>query len=265
MFNFQESLRNEQILEETDLSPDDEFSDEYAGEHTEEIEAMCWQMAHEADRRERMEQDAGRQVEKYQREMRFHGAKYREMKTELTGIFREGTEMLYTPEVYQAVANGMLSTLGVEEERLPKVRLITDERELRRVEEREQTEITAKGRYVPPRSTKHDSKQGRRNGRIDIFLPNFRGELEPEQVLTTLGHECYHAYQENRLQGRIEPETLGEAVASVAYKYGKAEYVKAKRARISYRRQGFETSARLFGEQAMPATFDVIQEAIKES
>jgi len=280
MFDLRESLRKKQIVTETKLSPDDAFSEEYMNAHEEEIGAICEQMASEPERRECMEHDAGRQIENYQREMRFHGEKYGEMKAELTEVFRGGAELLYTPEVYKAVAAGILTTLGVSEGRLPEVRLVADEEEIGQIEEAERVKmITARGRYVSPlfkkdgetkeererRAGKYVNEQARRNGQIDIFLPNFHGELEPEKVFTTLGHECYHAYQENRLRGKIEPKTFGEAVAMVAYKYGKAEYVAARRSGTSYRRQGYETSARLFGEQTMPATLDVIKDAIQES
>ena len=261
-YSVKDNNRAEETARNTELSFADKFTRGYQTRNREEIEAVKAQMKHEIPRREVMLFDSRKQTEKYQREMTFEKGKvFRETKEQLKEIFSEGAELLYTRGIYQSVSDGILKTLGVPEENLPPVRIISSERELQKFK----FSGRPRGRFLEPDAKKARNQLEKENGRIDIFLPNFGEDLSPEVVFGTLAHECFHAYQNSKVGQKIPPDDFGDAVAAAAYVRGKQEYVAAKRNHVSYERQGYEVSAKEFGKNTVATTMRVLNEAMREA
>ena len=104
-----------------------------------------------------------------------------------------------------------------------------------------------------------------KNGIIKINLPNFDDEPDIRDILATLQHECFHAYQFNCRRGTMPIETVRNRAMMAAYSYGHNQYISSKNDYESYYEQGYESSARSFSAQLARATDIIITEAIKQA
>ena len=101
----------------------------------------------------------------------------------------------------------------------------------------------------------------KKNGFIKIYLSSFGKKPDVRAVLSTLEHECFHAYQFNCRRGTMP---IGGTMMA-AYHYGYDQYINAENDFEGYYDQGYESSARKFSEKLVFATDRIIRVALKQS
>lgn len=105
----------------------------------------------------------------------------------------------------------------------------------------------------------------KKNGFIRINLSNFDEKTDIRMILSTLEHECFHAYQFNCSRGVMPIKTVRDKIVTAAYSYAKNQYISAKNDFEGYCDQGYESSAREFSKGLFFFTDQIIRRALKQS
>ncbi len=105
----------------------------------------------------------------------------------------------------------------------------------------------------------------KKNGFIRINLSNFGEKTDIRMILSTLEHECFHAYQFNCSRGVMPIKTVRDKIMTAAYSYAKNQYISAKNDFEGYYNQGYESSAREFSEGLDLFTDEIVRRALKQS
>lgn len=242
-----------------------------------------------------MNQDARERAQEFFEEVRFNkGEVYQEMREGLERVFnprrqkvspqllKRATEKngtvdeeylvravkLNTREadvIFKTMANGLLATLGVRENHRPDVEIVYDPEDLPLREDGS----CPRGRFYRPTSSRRrelNTENARQNGKIMVYTPVFdEFEFLPD-MLETLAHECFHAYQLNSARGAREARTDSEQASQEIYlrDYQDTRYAKSNESFAKYYVQGRESSAREFGEWTYRAMISVVADAALE-
>ena len=278
---------------------DAEWTEDYHLDHVEEISELILSMRAEKIRKPEMEKDATLKASKIHEEVVFYkGEKYQKMVSRISYVFDDGGAAVEIPynvnlkkdkkypfdyliseclrfdydgkeAVCQAVSDGIFDILNLEEDKRPVLMLVASING--RVSKYEKStsidddkgtlgyfrEPNGRFRHVDPRAEK--------NGIIGINLPNFDDEPDIRDILATLQHECFHAYQFNCRRGTMPIKTVRDLAMTAAYSYGNIQYISSENDYEGYHEQGYESSARRFSAQLTRATDIVITEAIKQA
>lgn len=101
-----------------------------------------------------------------------------------------------------------------------------------------------------------------KNGVVAVFLPNFKHNDGFDDVLETLAHECFHAYQMNSERQTVPIRTIGDLIKSEAYRQGMINYVSSRESHARYFKQGYESSARRFAKNIKYTLSGLVAEAL---
>lgn len=85
-------------------------------------------------------------------------------------------------------------------------------------------------------------------------------------MMETLAHECFHAYQLNTMRGTREAKTENERLSQEVYEQDDMDtkYTRSGESFAKYYVQGRESAAREFGEGTYRAMIEVVADAALE-
>ena len=287
-------------LQPTDegVNLDTEWTEDYHLDHAEEISELLSSMKTEKIRKPEMEKDATLKASRIHEEVVFHkGEKYQKMISRIISVLKSGGATAEIPDnvnlknkecpfdyliskclrfdydskkaVCQAVSDGIFDIMNLEEDERPVLMLVASING--RVSKYGESTSTNDdkgilGHFKEPNGRFHHvDPQAEKNGIIRINLPNFDDEPDIRDILATLEHECFHAYQFNCRRGTMPIETVRDRAMMAAYSYSHNQYISSKNDYEGYYEQGYESSARSFSAQLTRATDIVITEAIKQA
>lgn len=284
------TIQDETLYEE-ELDFDAKLTDEYWSNFAVEINTALLSMKDEEVRKPEMEIDAERKACKIHEQVFYsHGESYQKMIRRICSTLDGKDVTLNLPEnsnweemeypfeylarhltfelgakesICQAVSDGIFDILGLDEDKRPPLRLVTTYKGRRSKNDQSTSESDDKillGHYAHP-----SKANGKQNGSISIILPNFEDNAAIYDILDTLEHECFHAYQYNCQRGNMPLETVRDRVMMAAYIDGSEEYINYKNDFAGYYKQGYESSARRFSEYLSRANEELITNAIKRS
>ena len=287
-------------LQPTDESVDldAEWTEDYHLDHAEEISELLSSMKTEKIRKPEMEKDATLKSNRIHEEVVFNkGEKYQKMVSRISSVLKGDGATAEIPDnvnlkdkeypfdyliskclrldydskkaVCQAVSDGIFDIMNLEEGERPVLMLVASING--RVSKYGKSTSTNDDKGIlghfrePDGRFHHVDPQAEKNGIIKINLPNFDDEPDIRDILATLQHECFHAYQFNCRRGTMPIETVRNRAMMAAYSYGHNQYISSKNDYESYYEQGYESSARSFSAQLARATDIIITEAIKQA
>lgn len=286
----------QQIGECVDL--DTEWTEDYHLDHAEDISELLLSMEAEETRKPEMEKDATLKANRIHEEVVFHkGEKYQKMMSRISSALKDDGVTAEIPDnvnlkdlkypfdyliskclqfdyaskeaVCQAVSDGIFDIMNLEEDKRPVLMLVAciNGRVSKYGESASVNDNRALGEFKEPSSGRfrHVNPRAEENGIIRINLPNFNDKPDIRDILATLEHECFHAYQFNCRRGTIPIETVRDRAMMAAYSYGHDQYIDSKNDFEGYYGQGYESSARSFSAQLTRATDIVVTEAIKQA
>ena len=277
---------------------DVEWTEDYHLDHAEEISELLSSMKTEKIRKPEMEKDATLKSNRIHEEVVFNkGEKYQKMVSRISFVLKGDGATVEIPDnvnlkdkeypfdyliskclrldydskkaVCQAVSDGIFDIMNLEEGERPVLMLVASING--RVSKYGKSTSTNDDKGIlghfrePDGRFHHVDPQAEKNGIIKINLPNFDDEPDIRDILATLQHECFHAYQFNCRRGTMPIETVRDRAMMAAYSYGHNQYISSKNDYESYYEQGYESSARSFSAQLARATDIVITEAIKQA
>ena len=277
---------------------DTEWTEDYHLDHAEEISELLSSMKTEKIRKPEMKKDATLKASRIHEEVVFHkGEKYQKMISRIISVLKGGGVTAEIPDnvnlkdkeypfeyliskclrfdydskkaVCQAVSDGIFDIMNLEEDERPVLMLVAciNGRVSKYGESTGANNNKGElGHFREPDGRFHHvDPQAEKNGIIRINLPNFDNEPDIRDILATLQHECFHAYQFNCRRGTMPIETVRDRAMMAAYSYGHNQYISSKNDYEGYYEQGYESSARSFSAQLTRATDIVITEAIKQA
>ncbi len=276
---------------------DAEWTEDYHLDHAEEIGELLLSMEAEEIRRPEMEKDATLMARRIHEEVVFHkGEKYQKMISRIISVLKSDGVTAEIPDnvnlknkeypfdyliskclrfdydskeaICQAVSDGIFDIMNLEEDKRPVLMLVAciNGRVSKYGKSTYINDDRALGHFKYPKwGFHHVDPQAEKNGIIKINLPNFNSEPDIRDILATLEHECFHAYQFNCRRGTIPIVTVRDRAMMAAYSYGRNQYISSKNDYEGYCEQGYESSARSFSAQLTRATDIVITEAIKQA
>ena len=287
-------------LQPTDESVDldAEWTEDYHLDHAEEISELLSSMKTEKIRKPEMEKDATLKSNRIHEEVVFNkGEKYQKMVSRISFVLKGDGATVEIPDnvnlkdkeypfdyliskclrldydskkaVCQAVSDGIFDIMNLEEGERPVLMLVASING--RVSKYGKSTSANDDKGIlghfrePDGRFHHVDPQAEKNGIIKINLPNFDDEPDIRDILATLQHECFHAYQFNCRRGTMPIETVRDRAMMAAYSYGHNQYISSKNDYESYYEQGYESSARSFSAQLARATDIIITEAIKQA
>ena len=267
-------------------------------DHAEEIYELLSSMKAEKIRKPEMEKDATLKASRIHEEVVFYkGEKYQKMVSRISSVFDDGGAAVEIPydvnlkdkkypfdyliskclrfdydgkeAVCQAVSDGIFDIMNLEEDERPVLMLVASING-RVSKYGKSTSIDddkgTLGYFREPNGRfRHVGSRAEKNGIIGINLPNFDDEPDIRDILATLQHECFHAYQFNCRRGTMPIKTVRDRAMMAAYSYGYNQYISSKNDYEGYYEQGCESSARSFSARLTRATDIVITEAIKQA
>ena len=277
---------------------DMEWTEDYHLDHAEEIFELLSSMKTEKIRKPEMEKDATLKSNRIHEEVVFNkGEKYQKMVSRISSVLKGDGATAEIPDnvnlkdkeypfdyliskclrldydskkaVCQAVSDGIFDIMNLEEGERPVLMLVASING--RVSKYGKSTSTNDDKGIlghfrePDGRFHHVDPQAEKNGIIKINLPNFDDEPDIRDILATLQHECFHAYQFNCRRGTMPIETVRNRAMMAAYSYGHNQYISSKNDYESYYEQGYESSARSFSAQLARATDIIITEAIKQA
>ena len=277
---------------------DVEWTEDYHLDHAEEIFELLSSMKTEKIRKPEMEKDATLKSNRIHEEVVFNkGEKYQKMVSRISSVLKGDGATAEIPDnvnlkdkeypfdyliskclrldydskkaVCQAVSDGIFDIMNLEEGERPVLMLVASING--RVSKYGKSTSTNDDKGIlghfrePDGRFHHVDPQAEKNGIIKINLPNFDDEPDIRDILATLQHECFHAYQFNCRRGTMPIETVRNRAMMAAYSYGHNQYISSKNDYESYYEQGYESSARSFSAQLARATDIIITEAIKQA
>ena len=277
---------------------DVEWTEDYHLDHVEEISELLSSMKTEKIRKPEMEKDATLKSNRIHEEVVFNkGEKYQKMVSRISSVLKGDGATAEIPDnvnlkdkeypfdyliskclrldydskkaVCQAVSDGIFDIMNLEEGERPVLMLVASING--RVSKYGKSTSTNDDKGIlghfrePDGRFHHVDPQAEKNGIIKINLPNFDDEPDIRDILATLQHECFHAYQFNCRRGTMPIETVRNRAMMAAYSYGHNQYISSKNDYESYYEQGYESSARSFSAQLARATDIIITEAIKQA
>ena len=287
-------------LRPTDESADldAEWTEDYHLDHAEEISELLLSMETEEIRKPEMEKDATLKASRIHEEVVFHkGEKYQKMVSRISSVFDDGGVTVEIPDnvnlkdkeypfdyliskclrfdydskeaICQAVSDGIFDIMNLEEDERPVLMLVASINGRVSKYGRSTSIDDDKGILgcfrEPNGRFRHVDPRAEKNGIIRINLPNFDDEPDIRDILATLQHECFHAYQFNCRRGTMPIKTVRDLAMTAAYSYGNIQYISSENDYEVYYEQGYESSARSFSAQLTRATDIVITEAIKQA
>lgn len=284
-------------LQPTDESVDldTEWTEDYHLDHAEEISELLSSMKTEEIRKPEMEKDATLKASRIHEEVVFHKSeKYQKMISRISSVLKGDGATVEMPDnvnlkdkeypfdyliskclrfdhdskkaICQAVSDGIFDILDLKEDKRPVLMLAASING--RVSKYEEStgandDKGELGHFKEPNGKFHHvDPKAEKNGIIRINLPNFDDEPDIRDILATLEHECFHAYQFNCRRGAIPIETVRDRAMMAAYSYGYDQYISSENDYEGYYEQGYESSARSFSAHLAWATEIVIREAI---
>lgn len=277
---------------------DTEWTEDYHLDHAEEIFELLSSMKTEKIRKPEMEKDATLKASRIHEEVVFYkGEKYQKMISRISSVLKGDGATAEIPDnvnlkdkeypfdyliskclrldhdskkiVCQAVSDGIFDIMNLEEDERPVLMLVASING--RVSKYGESTSTNDDKGIlgyfkePDGRFHHVDPRAEKNGIIRINLPNFDDEPDIRDILATLQHECFHAYQFNCRRGTMPIETVRDRAMMTAYSYGHNQYISSKNDYEGYYEQGYESSARSFSAQLTRATDIVITEAIKQA
>ena len=277
---------------------DVEWTEDYHLDHAEEIFELLSSMKTEKIRKPEMEKDATLKSNRIHEEVVFNKSeKYQKMVSRISSVLKGDGATAEIPDnvnlkdkeypfdyliskclrldydskkaVCQAVSDGIFDIMNLEEGERPVLMLVASING--RVSKYGKSTSTNDDKGIlghfrePDGRFHHVDPQAEKNGIIKINLPNFDDEPDIRDILATLQHECFHAYQFNCRRGTMPIETVRNRAMMAAYSYGHNQYISSKNDYESYYEQGYESSARSFSAQLARATDIIITEAIKQA
>lgn len=277
---------------------DMEWTEDYHLDHAAEITELLLSMEAEEIRRPEMEKDATLKANRIHKEVVFNkGEKYQKMISRISSVLNGDGVTVEIPDninlkdkeypfdylisnclrfnydskkaICQAVSDGIFDIMNLEEDERPVLMLVKSINGRVSKNEKSTGANDNKGELghfrEPDGRFHHVDPQAKKNGIVRINLPNFDDEPDIRDILVTLQHECFHAYQFNCRRGTMPIETVRDRVMTAAYIYGYNQYISPKNDYEGYYEQGYESSARSFSAQLTRATDVLVIEAIRQA
>ena len=154
--------------------------------------------------------------------------------------------------ICNTVVNTVFDCLGIAEDKRPLVEVMScKDGQLKY--ERGKTRLKAE--FFTPKKEYRDTM----NGKIRLDSYNFKEDENIEDKISSVLHECYHAYQYNVMRGTAEAD---EGV-SEAYAYDREHFVDYKTDFMAYSKSLYEESARYFAKRLRPIFADILVASAK--
>lgn len=275
---------------ENKVDLESEWNEDYHLEHATELSELLRSMENESVRKPEMEKDAVLKANKIHEEVMLRkGDSYQKTVEGIASLLNDGGVSLEIPNnviasgraitfdylmskclnfdyraqttICELIQDGIFDVLGLEKEKRPELTLLTP------VKHALVENNSALGHFNGPKDEGFygENLLSGGNGRIRINLFNFGDRPDIRNILETLEHECFHAYQFNSARGNLPTRTVRDRVMMAAYIHGRRQYISSKNDFEGYYDQGYESSARRFANQLRRATETVMVDAMKQA